>query len=475
MPGADSNVAVAQVDAGLVAIDAGAAFALPPVRAVLDDPRLVDAQTFELARDHESAAHAMEVAHDALGAARLDDNDECEWQYVTGRLYLEASDPADAARAFDRASRMSAADASASHGATLLLAPYANLRAAEAYSKAGDAKAAEQRARAVPEDVALADEAHLLLANALADEQNEAQAVPIWRALLAKNPKMWVDVACRLATALLDGADGPAESHAVEALDLATRVVVEAPKIASSSGAEVLRTRALARILAKDPKTRMDLRPEERVKRAKAWLDAGEAAKALADANAVLASLPKAATGPIACSASLVRAQSIPRAQTAPRSKLPSPADAWSSAIAACAYDDALVTALFNGAKATSTKEPLVAMDRYEKVEKLFSSHRLADDARFQGALVALGQGDEARFSSRMLSLPDDYPQGDMRGEALFRVALLRMTKGDWQGAGELLDRIVGLSPMIGTGRRRAAPRTFARAWKRDSATPTTR
>jgi soluble lytic murein transglycosylase len=439
MPGADLKAAVVRANAAAGAVDAGA-FGLPAVRAVLDDSRLASAQAFELARDHASAARAIEAAQAAVGPARLESGDECAWDYVTGRLYLAASDPANAARAFDRALGIGP-DAGAGGSSACALAPYANLRAAEAYAKAGDAKTAEQRARAVPEDVALADEAELLVANALADQQNAAHAVPIWRALLAKNPKMWIDMACRLASALLDGADGPPESHAAEALDLATRVVVEAPKIAFSSGAEGLRVRALARLAARDPKTRTDLDSDERVKRAKAWLDAGEATKAVAEVNALLATLPKGVPGPFACSAS------ITRAQAAVRAKLPSPSDAWSSAIAACAHDDALVTALYGGAKASSAKEPQVAMDRYEQVEKLFPAHRLADDARFQGALVALGQGDEARFSSRMLSLPDDYPQGDMRGEALFRVALLRMIRGDWAGAGELLDRIVALFP----------------------------
>jgi soluble lytic murein transglycosylase len=446
MPGADPNAGSSRLDAGVTVGDAGDALALPAVRAVLDDPRLAYAQALELARDHAGAARAVEAARAALGV-RLADNDECAWQYVTGRFYLAASDPENAARAFDRASGAAFADASTNGVGDCALRPYANLRAAEAYSKAGDAKTAEQRARAVPDDVALADEGHLLLANALGDEQNVAQALPIWRALLAKNPKMWIDVACRLATALLEGAEGPSENHIVEALDLATRVVVEAPKIATSSGAEVLRARALARLVARDPKMPTALRLEERVKRAKAWLDAGEATKALAESDALLASLPKGAASSVACSASIARAQSLARAQATGRVKLPSLALAWSSAIAACVHDDALVTALFSGAKASAAKEPALAMDRYEQVEKLFPFHRLADDARFQGALVALAQGDEARFSTRMLSLPDDYPQGDMRGEALFRVALLRMARRDWGGAAELLDRVVSLFP----------------------------
>jgi soluble lytic murein transglycosylase len=447
MLGAEPNAAVVRSDAGAAAGGPRRTFDVPAVRAVLEDPRLAEAQTRELARDHAGAARAVEAAHAALGPSELDPGDECAWQYLTGRLYLAASDAESAARAFDRASGASRVETGANGSQVCALAPYAVLRAAEAYSKAGDAKTAEQRARSVPEDAALADQAHLLVANALGDEQSAAQAVPVWRAILAKNPKMWIDVAARLATALLDGADGPPENHAQEALDLATRVVVEAPKIAISSGAEALRARALARLGGQDRKSRAELNPDDRAKRAKAWLDAGEPTKAIGDADALLGSLPKGVPGQVACSASITRAQAIVRARSTARSKLPSPADAWSSAIDACAHDDALVTALFNGAKASSAREPALAMARYEQVEKIFPSHRLADDARFQGALVALGQGDEARFSSRMLSIADDYPEGDMRGEALFRVALLRMTRGDWGGAADLLDRILGLFP----------------------------
>ena len=43
--------------------------------------------------------------------------------------------------------------------------------------------------------------------------------------------------------------------------------------------------------------------------------------------------------------------------------------------------------------------------------------------------------------------LPDAYPAGDMRTEALFHVALGKMQRGDWEAAKPLLDRIVELAP----------------------------
>ena len=41
-----------------------------------------------------------------------------------------------------------------------------------------------------------------------------------------------------------------------------------------------------------------------------------------------------------------------------------------------------------------------------------------------------------------LASMPDDYPQGDMVTEALFRVALRKMVKQDWSGAMALLDGV---------------------------------
>jgi soluble lytic murein transglycosylase len=82
-------------------------------------------------------------------------------------------------------------------------------------------------------------------------------------------------------------------------------------------------------------------------------------------------------------------------------------------------------------------------MDRFSRVEKLFPKHRLADDARFRSALVALDQGDEGRAATLLSSLPDDYPDGDMRAEALFRIALGKLHSKDFDAAERALDRAI--------------------------------
>ncbi len=67
--------------------------------------------------------------------------------------------------------------------------------------------------------------------------------------------------------------------------------------------------------------------------------------------------------------------------------------------------------------------------------------HRLADDARLKAALSYYELGVEARFTELLSSMPERYPEGDMVLDGVFRLALRRIEKGDWQGAASVLDR----------------------------------
>jgi soluble lytic murein transglycosylase len=417
------------------------ASALPTLHPLLVDPRLARVQP--RAADHEwgEAARALAEAEAAQHPDGRTPAERCAWAYEAGRLLLAAGDLAGAAHAFD-AARGDGTDGGAPSASApcAAYAPYATYRAADAYLRAGDLSQAAARARAVPNDSVAHDDAELVLASALAGQGRAGEAVPRWRAALGKSPKVWIDVALPLAAALLDGAEGDPDAHAAEALALVTRVIVEAPRIADTSGAEALRRRAVARLVTRDPHTPRELTFAQRVQQARVWLDAGESTKAAALAAAVLAEPTIAADVGVYCGASVVRAQALGRTKAGP-------GGAWDDAIARCQGDPLLATALFAGAKAAQAKLPDLARARFAKVEELFHDHRFADDARFLGALVALGQGDEPAFTRMMLTLPDDYPEGDQRGEALFRVALLRMTRGDWAGAAPVLDRIVAMTP----------------------------
>jgi soluble lytic murein transglycosylase len=131
-----------------------------------------------------------------------------------------------------------------------------------------------------------------------------------------------------------------------------------------------------------------------------------------------------------------------------PHGKASDAADAWSEAIVRCSDDDSLATVLYQSAKASAlAKRVPEALSRFEQVETRFPAHRLADDARLRAALIVMDQGDEARGLSMLSTLPDTYPDGDMRGEALFRVSLAQLEKHDLGGARATLDRLIAAVP----------------------------
>jgi soluble lytic murein transglycosylase len=409
---------------------------MPPLAVVLDDPRLAGARERERAQDPAGAARVLDAARQSV---RLDSASACAWAYLSGRLHLEAGETSEAAASFDRAVAWDLADS-----ATCPLASYAGLRAAQALLRMGrtDDAIAHLHAHAAGDDFGARDEARLALADALVMKGDRASALPLWRALLAASPHgvRWADSSLQLAGALLDGIDGPAESRAEEALELATRVLVEAPMAAEKADVLGLRTRA-AKALRRAAAP--ILTPDERARQAQAWLDGSQPKRAIETADALLDALPKGDKKhrDAACKVAIVRAQATPHGKSSDA------ADAWGDAIKRCEGEDAQVTALYYGGKASSSGHRNVeATTRFALVEKSFPTHRLADDARFHAALVVYDEGDEAKYLSMLASLPDAYPDGDMKGEALFRVALTQLGKRDLDGARTTLDRMLSLS-----------------------------
>lgn len=382
-----------------VSRDAPTGPALPDVRPLLDDPKLAAARERDRAKDSAGAARALGEARRAGG---LPERDGCLLAFLEGTRHAAAGAASEAIAAFDAAAKPECA-----------LAPHARFRAAQAVARAGRADEAIERARKV-DDPVLADDATLLAAEAEWFKGNKAEAAQKLRAWLGKNghgPR-WVDVAVKVATAAIEAGD------AAQAFELSTRVVVEAPRLADGSGATALRARAAAALKKSDA-----LSPDERARRAQTWLDVGESAKAYADAQSVFseAKPPPAAL----CKASIVRANAAPKAGKG------GPADPWADAITACAGEPELVSALYNGAKAASSqKKRDDALARFALVEQKFPKHRLADDARFRAAMLVKDGGDEDKALKMLEALPADYPEGDMKGEALFRVATAAMQAG---------------------------------------------
>jgi len=410
------------------------AMARPTMRVVLDDPRLARARELDRSKDYAGALRALREVR--ATAPNLPVEDRCAWDYAEGRLAVAANMTPETLAAFERA-----------EDAACPLSGWAKVRSAQGIARSGRADDAIARAKAVPEDILAArDEVKLVVAESLAAKGDRAGALPLWRAWLAANPhgNRWVDTSVRIANALLDGLEGPAAQHAREAYDLATKVVVEAPKLAEVSGASAARSRAVAILRPKDPSMADALNEVERAKQAQAWLDQGEPTKAFDLANAVFTSVGGSTSKNAAtCKAALTRANAAAKAKGVK-------VNGWPDAVTACDKDEQLVNALYSGAKASASKDPKQAIDWFARVEQMFPAHRLADDARYRGALLvaqSADEGHEARAEEMLRSLADAYPNGDMRTEGLFRVALGKMQRGEWEAAKVALDRIIELQP----------------------------
>jgi len=457
-----TGVGPAGADSARAALEAG----MPKLAIVLDDPRLAGAFERDAAGDDAAAAREIERV---MATSGLDASQACAWNYVAGRLHLAAGEASDAVAPLERAIAPLAALGSADASDAILqsagddagsrvcpLAPYARLRAAQALVHAGRYEEALALARAIAEPFTEHDEAALAVADALVGKGDRAAAADVWRALLASHPHglRWVDTSLQLAQALLDGTSGAigrgvvetrgtlgaASGHAQEALELATRVVVEAPAVAEKLGAGALRAQAVAALHAR---AMPPLTFDERLRQAQAWLDAAQPKRAREAADALVGSIPKGdkVNREIACKAAIVRAQATPHG------KHDEAADAWGVAIARCDADETLATAFYQGARASaSARRHAEALARFDQLEKRFPKHRLADDARLRAAAVLEDSGDEARALSMLSTLPDLYPDGDMRSEAMFRVARLRLQSRDWDSARAALDRAIALA-----------------------------
>jgi soluble lytic murein transglycosylase len=419
-------------DAGRQSIDEG----MPRLERVLDDVRLAAAR--DDADSGDDSAAAREVDRVRAGTA-LDGAHACAWDYVAGLLHLAAGESSEAASAFARAQNQEA-----DPERPCPLANYARLRQAQSLVHVGRFSEALAAARAVVDPLSAQDETALVIADALSGTGERAAAVSAWRSLLAAQPHglRWVDTSLQLSRALLDGVDGPASSRAKEALERITRVIVEAPGVAEKLGASELRSQAA---IAGGAAAAPALNPDERLRQAQAWLDASQPNRAREVATALLQSIPAAGKirRPQACKAAMTVAQAVAHRKSSEA------ADAWGEAIARCeGDDDALVNALYVGGKASaSANRPDEALARFAGVEARFPEHRLADDARLRGGRILLEQGDVKRGLAMLSSLPDAYPAGDVRGEALFRAAIVQLGSDDLDEARAALDRALALAP----------------------------
>jgi soluble lytic murein transglycosylase len=423
-----------------VTSDAGAA---PPVAEDRYAPLLLRPGFEEVVRaldDRDDARAATSIAA-RLAATPPTASDAPSFGYLSGLLYERAGRPAEALRAYEAAALPS-----------YVLSDYARLgkaRALLALGRAADAWAEVQRVRAEP---ALAAARRALLAETAFHAGARDDAVVAWRATVsdAKSTAERWSASEKLARALLDappgdgGAGVVSSQAALEALRLARRVAAEAAGAddVARRAAELVE-RALAALPA-DERAQQTLVPvADEIVRVKALVDARRFEEALVAAAPLRTRLtPAEQSGELGCDLDVARA----KAQAGERG-FEKARETALTAVSRCAGDpDRHARALFLAGKyAVSERSFLPAAQTFERLETEHPKSSLADDARLSAALAYRELGIGARFTELLSRMPEDYPDGDMTVEGLFRLAVERVDRGDWPGAASVLERATAI------------------------------
>ena len=321
------------------------------------------------------------------------------------------------------------------------LADYAALCVARNLLATGKAKPAYEvlATRIVPSP--LQAERQLVLAQAAGASGARAEAL----VALEESFKLSSEGASRAASglklveALLAGQ--PSDMEARRALVVVRQV---APALVTrdveSARAASLEQKALLALPESERQAFVGKPPELGLAEIRALVDARKHEQAEQAAGALLQSLGEHARLEDRCEARLLRAKALAGAR-----RYRAAVDALADARGGCDADSERgARAWFSsGRYAGQDSQYAEAIGYYTEVERRFRQHSLADDARFQAAVAHEELGAQARATELLLSLPDDYPKGDMAADGLFRLALRQMERGNWNDALGLLERAV--------------------------------
>jgi soluble lytic murein transglycosylase len=339
----------------------------------------------------------------------------------------------------DRASALPAArhfDALAADYALLL--PYHRLYAARAYLAADRPNDALDRAQKVPADSVLSCEARFLRGEALRQLSRPKDAIPHYTAYqddpACTGPHDF-EVAARLGE--LYAMTGQAEA----AVKQWRRLYLTAPTESFGALAD--------RHLEKAPPEARRFTARELLARAQVLFDNMRNPESEFAYRQILESkdLPDL-DDDARCTAHFQLAQSVFKQRQRPRA-----APLFDEAIAACAgkNNDLHMKALYQAARCHGSKGELqAAADLFAKAEAAHPDHSYADDALLRQAEMYADLAEllakkgpkaacdaaacpdyEARLTALLAALPERFPTGDQRAEALWRLAFRAYRKGD--------------------------------------------
>lgn len=402
-----------------------AAVALDEFTPLLADVRFQSVADALTAEDVRAAALALQAVLDSDKAARTP-----TLELWSSRLWERAGDLNRMLAACDRA-----------RAGKFLLSEYAELCAARALHGLGRSREVVERLAGKTFVDPLESERRLLEARAARGSGDPARAIRAFRSALALKlkPTDAARMTLELAELLLE-TTAPRTPAAVEPLTLIRRAgATLASSKSDRARTEELERRALGRLSPADLAENVLPSLEQRLAKVAGLLESREYVLTDRAATELSSSLAKKDLhGPVGCEALVLRAKAL-----AALREYASAVEALADGRQHCAGDFDRGARIFylSGRYAASEGRWVHSTAFFTELEKRYQGHTLTDDARYYAAIAQQELGVESRFTELLLSLPDDYPTGDMTAEGLFRLALRRMERGAWSEALGLLER----------------------------------
>lgn len=371
-----------------------------------------------------AAAHAARTAREQATKDAAPPRDLAALSHFEGVLFARAGVPDAAFEAFHDASEIEGP-----------LRPHSLLRAVESAGSLGKHQTAVELASRIEEsaisrariDAAVIES--LARAGSVADLR--ATARRLFSGALPRQPG-WSLQALRVVKAL---ANKPTLDHARLGIEIADWIQYDAPRGRGAGEARKLSSELSSRLPGPEQKTYRLPSDDELVRRGKRLADVGQGKRALA----ILDKLDKRQKGlskAAKCTLKIARGDALGAVKRR--------GEAFTElalAVELC-EGDALAEALYAAGRAASRgNRHTDSIKFFGRFEAAFPQHRLADDARLEGARSALEGGHTTEFRSMLSKMPDDYPQGDMIGDGLFTLALEAMERGAWTEARTHLER----------------------------------
>ena len=322
------------------------------------------------------------------------------------------------------------------------LADWIHYQAARAHFMAHQAGKAMAHARQVAAASIVGADAELLIGDILRAKGDWAAVAAHYQKYLHDRPEgiRLAEARFRLAEALERRGKGE------EALPLYRKVTVSAPLGRWASDASARIDALLSRKRADERTALAQLSAAELIERGMIYFDSMRNQESEADFEAALAA--PGLDDEMRCVAAFHRAQSVFKQRDRTRA-----APLFDEATAVCEKTrnrDLLVKSSYQAGRSyANIGQHDLALARYERAEKdAGPEHSYGDDARLREAEEQLDLGNQEKVTELLSTLPTDYPKGDQKAEAMWRLAWRDYKDGKYEQAIGWLKKQIALVPI---------------------------